>query len=88
VLTLRGAIPREPEFRVAIAIAKVPNRLGQISTAMAKVGLNSHNMLNNCRGDVAYTRVDIDNPVPPEAIERIEGVLSVRDLPRAAVRYT
>jgi D-3-phosphoglycerate dehydrogenase len=63
--------------------------LGQISTAMAQVGLNIHNMLNKSRGEVAYTLVDIDSPVPPEviaAIERIAGVLSVRDLPLAAVR--
>jgi D-3-phosphoglycerate dehydrogenase len=67
-------LARESEFRVAIANANVPN---------------IHNMLNKSRGDVAYTLVDIDSPVPPEAIaaiERIAGVLSVRDLPLAAVR--
>jgi D-3-phosphoglycerate dehydrogenase len=82
-------LARESEFRVAIANANVPNMLGQISTAMAQVGLNIHNMLNKSRGEVAYTLVDIDSPVPPEviaAIERIAGVLSVRDLPLAAVR--
>jgi D-3-phosphoglycerate dehydrogenase len=82
------AMPRESAYRVAIANANVPNMLGQISTAMAKVGLNIHNMLNKSRGGVAYTLVDIDSPVPPEAIaaiERIDGVLSVRDLPLAAV---
>ena len=36
------------------------------------------------RGDVAYTLVDVDSPVPGkviEAIAGIEGVLAVRYLP-------
>jgi D-3-phosphoglycerate dehydrogenase / 2-oxoglutarate reductase len=81
------AMARESAYRVAIANANVPNMLGQISTAMAQAGLNIHNMVNKSRGDMAYTLVDIDSPAPDavlEAIRRIDGVLSVRDLPRAA----
>jgi D-3-phosphoglycerate dehydrogenase len=58
--------------------------LGQMSTAMAKAGLNIHNMLNKSRGEMAYTLVDVDSPVPADAIEtirRIEGVLAIRYLP-------
>ncbi|HLS55483.1 MAG TPA: phosphoglycerate dehydrogenase [Zeimonas sp.] len=76
--------PRESDFRVAIANANVPNMLGQISTAMARAGLNIHNMLNKSRGDMAYTLVDVDSPVPAstiEAIASIDGVLAVRYLP-------
>jgi D-3-phosphoglycerate dehydrogenase len=83
-----ASMPRESAFRVAIANANVPNMLGQISTAMAAVKLNIHNMLNKSRGDVAYTLVDVDSPVPAEAVARIaaiEGVLSVRYLPLSAV---
>ncbi len=75
---------RESPYRVAIANANVPNMLGQMSTAMAKAGLNIHNMLNKSRGEMAYTLVDVDSPVPAEAIEtirRIEGVLAIRYLP-------
>ena len=75
---------RESPYRVAIANANVPNMLGQISTAMAKAGLNIHNMLNKSRGEMAYTLVDVDSPVPAVAIDtirRIEGVLAVRYLP-------
>jgi hypothetical protein len=56
---------RESAFRVAIANANVPNMLGQISTAMAKAGLNIHNMVNKSRGEMAYTLVDVDSPVLP-----------------------
>ena len=78
---------RESAYRIAIANANVPNMLGQISTAMARAGLNIHNMVNKSRGDVAYTLVDVDSPVASAALDElsaIEGVLAVRYLPAAA----
>ncbi len=77
-------MPREAPFRVAIANANVPNMVGQISTAMAKAGLNIHNMVNKSRGEMAYTLVDVDSAVDAavvRAISGIDGVLSVRALP-------
>ncbi len=79
-------MPRESPYRVAIANANVPNMLGQISTAMAHAGLNIHNMVNKSRGEMAYTLVDVDSPVPDAAvaaIAAIDGVLSVRAIPQA-----
>ena len=78
---------RESPWRVAIANANVPNMLGQISTAMARAGLNIHNMVNKSRGEVAYTLVDVDSAVGAELLaelRRIEGVLAVRYLVQAA----
>jgi D-3-phosphoglycerate dehydrogenase len=78
------AMPRESNFRIAIANANVPNMLGQISTAMAHAGLNIHNMVNKSRGDVAYTLVDVDSAVAEHVVadlRAIAGVLSVRYLP-------
>ena len=75
---------RESPYRLGIANANVPNMVGQISTAMAQVGLNIHNMINKSRGEMAYTLVDVDSPVPPSLLrqlEGIEGVLSVHYLP-------
>lgn len=80
-------MPRESRYRVAIANANVPNMVGQISTAMAEAKLNIHNMMNKSKGDVAYTVVDVDSPVPQkvvDAIAKIDGVLSVRYLPAGA----
>jgi len=77
-------MPRESPHRVAIANANVPNMLGQISSAMARAGLNIHNMVNKSRGEMAYTLVDVDSPVDASvvrAIAAIEGVLSVRAVP-------
>ncbi len=75
---------RESAHRLAIANANVPNMLGQISTAMARAGLNIHNMSNKSRGEMAYTLVDLDSAVPAKAIadlRKLEGVLNVRTLP-------
>jgi D-3-phosphoglycerate dehydrogenase len=81
------AMDRESPYRVGIANANVPNMVGQISTTMAQAGLNIHNMLNKSKGEMAYTLVDVDSPVPDGVIARIakiEGVLSVHYLPAAA----
>lgn len=80
------SMARESAYRIAIANANVPNMLGQISTAMAHAGLNIHNMVNKSRGDMAYTLVDVDSPVPAsllQALAAIAGVLSVRYLHEA-----
>ena len=77
---------REVPYRVAVANANVPNILGQISTSMAQAGLNIHTMINKSRGEMAYTLVDTDSPVPPPVlreISSISGVLMARYLPFA-----
>lgn len=74
-------MPRESPYRLAIANRNVPNMLGRISTSLASAGLNIHNMVNKSRGDLAYTLVDVDSPVPDfatAALSAISGVLSVR----------
>jgi len=79
-------MPRESPYRIGIANANVPNMLGQISTRMADTGLNIHNMMNKSRGEMAYTLVDVDSPVPESTIAQIAaiaGVLSVRYMPVA-----
>jgi D-3-phosphoglycerate dehydrogenase / 2-oxoglutarate reductase len=75
---------RESLYRLCIVNANVPNMVGQISTTMAEAGLNIHDMLNKSRGDMAYTLVDVDSPVPAALVDKlaaIEGVRSVRYLP-------
>ncbi len=74
-------LERESPYRIGIANANVPNMVGQISTTMAKAGLNIHNMLNKSKGEMAYTLVDVDSKVPAEVCQQIrgiEGVLTLR----------
>jgi D-3-phosphoglycerate dehydrogenase len=57
--------------------------VGQISTCLAGGGLNIEDLLNKSFGELAYTIVDLDGPVPDEIIEslrNIEGVLALRNL--------
>ena len=75
---------RESPYRLAIANANVPNMLASISNAMGSRKINIHNMLNKSKGEMAYTLVDVDSPVPEAAIKElcgIKGVLAVRYLP-------
>ncbi len=76
-------LPRGSPHRLIIANANVPNMLGQISTAMADANLNIHDMINQSRGDIAYTIVDTDSPIPEttrERVRRIDGVMMARVL--------
>ncbi|MFY9314782.1 MAG: phosphoglycerate dehydrogenase [Burkholderiales bacterium] len=77
-------MPRESPYRLAIANANVPNMLASISQTMGSRKINIHNMLNKSKGEMAYTLVDVDSPVPGAALEDlrgIKGVLAVRYIP-------
>ena len=77
-------MPRESPYRLAIANANVPNMLASISNAMGSRKINIHNMLNKSKGEMAFTLVDVDSPVPEAVIRElcaIKGVLAVRYLP-------
>jgi len=55
----------------------------QISTSLGRAGLNIEDLLNKSMGDLAYTIVDLDGPVPDETVDtlrQIEGVLALRNL--------
>ena len=71
-------MPRESQYRLAIANANVPNMLGQISTAMAEAALNIHDMVNKSRGEIAYTVVDLDSPVPEDVRRKVAAITGVK----------
>ncbi|HEX9207084.1 MAG TPA: phosphoglycerate dehydrogenase [Steroidobacteraceae bacterium] len=76
-----AVLPRVGENRLAIANANVPNMVGQISTSLAAAKLNIADLLNKSRGDIAYTLIDTDAPIPPDVLAKlraIPGVLSAR----------
>ena len=79
-----ASMARESPYRLAITNANVPDMLARISHAMGGRGINIHNMLNKSKGEMAYTLVDVDSPVPGAALgelRAIDGVLAVRYLP-------
>lgn len=72
-------------FRIGIVNSNVPNMVGQISTAMAKAGLNIVDMLNKSKGELAYSLIDVNQAIPTAVVEQIRGingVLSVRTITR------
>jgi len=74
-------MPRTQGYRITVVNANVPNMLGQISTDLAKAGLNIIDMVNRSRGELAYTIADVEQPASQGCIDeiaRIEGVLAVR----------
>ena len=78
-----SVMPRNGGYRITIANANVPNMVGQISTLLAQASLNIEDLLNKSIGELAYTVVDLDGPVPEDtlqAIREIDGVLTLRNL--------
>jgi D-3-phosphoglycerate dehydrogenase len=77
-------VARGTDHRLAVANANVPNMLGQISEALGEANINIRDMVNMSRGDLAYTIVDLDSPVPESVrgrIGSIKGVLMTRIVP-------
>ncbi len=76
---------RAGSTRLCIANLNRPNMIGQLSHVLGEAGTNIAQMHNASRGELAYTLVDIDSPLP-EALVRsigaIEGILCVRAIGR------
>jgi len=74
---------RMDAYRITVANANVPNMVGQISTCLGDAGLNIEDLLNKSIGNLAYTIVDVNEPVTEEIESRlraIDGVLILRNL--------
>lgn len=79
----QARLPRLDAWRITIANRNVPNMVGQISTCLAKAGLNIEDLLNKSVGELAYTIVDVNGEISAEImteIRAIEGVLALRNL--------
>jgi len=71
------------QHRLTIAHENIPNIIGPITNAIAKVDINILDMLNKSLNDSAYTLIDTDSELPSSVIEEVEaitGVLNVRCL--------
>ncbi len=75
------AMPRNAMVRLAIANRNIPNVLSRVSSALGEAGYNIVDMLNKSRDAIAYTLVDVEQPVEPEVLDRVAatpGILSFR----------
>ena len=76
-------LPRTAAVRLAIVNRNLPDMVGQISHLLGKGGVNIAHMVNESRGNLAYTLLDVEGQVDPattDAIAAIDGVLRVRVL--------
>jgi len=76
-------LPRLDAWRITLANKNVPNMVGQISTCLAKAGLNIEDLLNKSIGELAYTIVDVNGEITDKTMAElrgIEGVLALRNL--------
>jgi D-3-phosphoglycerate dehydrogenase len=76
-------LPRKGSARITIMNKNVPDMLGQVSHILGKANVNINHMLNDSRGDLAYTLVDVDSTLSQEVemeLAGIDGVLRLRVL--------
>jgi len=79
----RLSLERKGAARLAIVNRNLPDRVGQISHVLGQKNVNIVHMVNESRGDLAYTLLDVETPIDAataEAIAGIDGVLRSRVL--------
>ena len=67
--------------RLAIINKNIPNRIGEVTSLLAKWELNIDDMINQSRGEYAYMLLDIEGKVTPEikeGLEKLDGIIRVR----------
>ena len=74
-------LPRAGVCRVSVIHTNSPDMVGQISRVLGTSSANIHHMVNDSRGELAYTLMDVDSELGTEVVESlkaIDGVLKVR----------
>lgn len=69
---------RENVNRILIANENIPNMISEISSLLAKNGINIYDMLNKSRGDVAYTMIDTEDAIAKDIVEKLALIKGVR----------
>ncbi|MBQ9071095.1 MAG: phosphoglycerate dehydrogenase [Clostridia bacterium] len=71
----------KPGMRVGICHKNIANMIAGITAIVSGEGLNIEHMANGSKGEFAYTLIETDSKISPDAIEKIEkieGVIRVR----------
>ena len=74
-------LPRAGAKRLAIANRNMPDMLAKVSHVLGQAEVNIMHMVNDSRGDLAYTLIDVESNPSADTVEnisQIDGVLSVR----------
>ncbi len=79
----RVKLPRKGASRLCVVNQNRPDMVSQISKVLGDNKINIIHMVNESRGDIAYTMMDVEQDLGETAvqsIEAIDGVLNVRSL--------
>ena len=74
-------LSRKSDFRLALIHRNVPDMVGQISHLLGQSSVNIVHMINESRGEVACTLIDVEQEVPTQtldAIAAIDGLMKAR----------
>lgn len=74
-------LPRTGLARISLVNQNNPDMLGKISHVLGNAGVNIAHMMNDSKGNMAYTLMDVDSEVNTDtlaALQTISGVLKVR----------
>lgn len=70
-------LTRTEGYRLAVTNANVPNMVAQISAVLSDANLNIIDMINKSRGELAYTLLDVDQPLSEMVLQKIENIAGV-----------
>lgn len=74
------SMPRSGEMRICIIHRNAPNMIGQFTNLLSERKANISNMINQSRGDIAYTIFDLDQTVNgglEEELADLENVIRI-----------
>ena len=72
------SMPVSGTMRVCVLHANVPAVLTNVASVFAKRGINIENMLNNSKGENAYTMLDVSTAAGAEVVAELEAIGGVR----------
>jgi len=70
-------LDRKGETRIAVINRNLPDLVARISHVLGESDLNILHLINDSRGDLAYTLLDVDGTPKPETVEALKGITGV-----------
>jgi D-3-phosphoglycerate dehydrogenase / 2-oxoglutarate reductase len=64
-------------YRLALVNQNIPNMVAQITSVLSERKLNILNMINQSRGDIAYTLIDLEQQCSVEQLDHLQNINGV-----------
>ncbi len=69
--------PLKSKNRIMIHNKNIPNMIGQITQILSAEGINITNMVNNSKGEWAYTVIDVESDVHTSLTEKLKSIVGI-----------